>query len=70
MKMMFLAKPNVLNFNGCKKFNTVKEAMSFLEKTTEYKMSLREWVDIGKILKTDAVGNTFDITDEDLVKLK
>ena len=46
MKMMFLAKPNVLNFNGCKKFNTVKEAMSFLEKTTEYKMSLREWVDI------------------------
>lgn len=70
MKNMFLAKPNAMNFNGCKRFYSVKEAMIFLEKTTEYKMPLRDWIEIGKIMKTDSVGNTFNFTDKELEALK
>jgi len=70
MKTMFLAKPNLINFSGSKKFKTLREAKLFLESVTEYKMSLEDWICIGKILKTDSVGNVSEFTETEIKKLK
>jgi|GEM_PF-6270331 len=69
MKMMFLAKPNAMNFNGVQRFKTVKEAMKFLETVTEYKMPLYDWLSIGKIIKSDSVGNVSEFSEEEIEKL-
>jgi len=62
---MFLAKPNANNFLDCKSFASIQGAKTFLDNYTEYKMTLLDWISIGKILGTDKTGNTYDLIIED-----
>lgn len=62
---MFLAKPYANNFSGCQRFKTVKDAKNFLDNYTEYKMPVVDWINVGKILGTDKVGNVYDLVVDD-----
>lgn len=57
---MFLAKPNALNLTNSKKFDTMIEAMDYLNETTAsdntIAMPIDEWIVIGKLLQVNGDG--------------
>jgi len=55
--MMFIAKPNDMNFSNSQKFTSMFEAQSYLENTTGVNMPMDEWIILGKILEVNPYGD-------------
>ena len=55
--MMFIAKPNDMNFSNSQKFTDMFEAQSYLEHMTGVNMPMDEWIILGKILEVNPYGD-------------
>jgi hypothetical protein len=55
--MMFIAKPNDMNFSNSQKFADMFEAQSYLEQVTGVNMPMDEWIILGKILEVNPYGD-------------
>jgi hypothetical protein len=54
--MMFIAKPNDMNFSNSQKFADMFAAQTYLEETTGVNMPMDEWIILGKILEVGVDG--------------
>lgn len=61
--MTYLAIPSIFNKNNSKEFATMREASSYLEDFTGYKMPDEEWCMIGKIMEVDENGQLIPAID-------